>query len=462
MTTQDKIKHLYWRAGFGQTIKEWKASENQTLSQSIDHLFAEAKSAKKLSGEELYHLNLAEKKNLLPNQRKQLRQKSKELIAQQNANWIGRMTDSKESSLLEKMSLFWHGHFACISKVPKTAFQQLVTIRQHALGNFRELVLAIAKDPSMIRFLNNQQNKKNSPNENFARELMELFTIGRGHYTEEDVKEAARAFTGWSSNLKGEFVFKERQHDFGQKKFMGQKGTFNGDDIINIILDQKQTAIFITTKVYRFFVNEKINTTHIQQLADVFYHSKYDIEKLMRTIFQSDWFYASENVGNKIKSPIEFIAGMMRQLNVKFKDPSKVIFIQKALGQILFNPPNVAGWPGGKSWIDNSTLMLRLNLINFLILASDMSFKVKEEFEANNKNKIVKRIEANVDIQPLVNSFKNRSFEEIFNGLHNYLLQATPRQQQDFFNGFVIKRNKEDYIKSMMIRLLSLPEYQMS
>ena len=132
------------------------------------------------------------------------------------------------------------------------------------------------------------------------------------------------------------------------------------------------------------------------------------------------------------------------------------------MGQILFNPPNVAGWPGGKSWIDNSTLMLRLNLINFLILASDMSFKVKEEFEANNKNKIVKRIEANVDIQPLVNSFKNRSFEEIFNGLHNYLLQATPRQQQDFFNGFVIKRNKEDYIKSMMIRLLSLPEYQMS
>ncbi len=461
MTTPDKIKHLYWRAGFGQTLQEWKASENKTLAQCINHLFVEAKSTTQLPGEELYTLNLAKKKNLTPNQRKQLRKKSRQLIAKQNSDWIIRMGNPKESPFLEKMSLFWHGHFACTSKTPRPAFQQLITIRKYALGNFKDLVLAMAKDPSMIRFLNNQQNKKNSPNENFARELMELFTIGRGNYSEEDIKAAARAFTGWSSNLQGEFVFRKRQHDFGMKKFMGQKGNFNGDDIINIILDQKETALFITSKIYRFFVNEKINPTHVQHLAKVFYQSQYDIEKLMRAIFESDWFYDLENVGNKIKSPVELIAGMVRQLDVTFKDPLKIVFIQKALGQILFNPPNVAGWAGGKSWIDNSTLMLRLNLINFLFLASNINFKLKEEFEARKKNKIVRKIEANVDIQAIVSTFKKHSFEQIFDGLNAFLLQAKPKQQQALFDEFVVKNSKEDYVKSMMIRLLSLPEYQM-
>jgi uncharacterized protein (DUF1800 family) len=194
------------------------------------------------------------------------------------------MSNPNHSALLEKMTLFWHGHFACTIKVGMLAAQQLNSIQQHALGNFRDLVLAIARDPSMIRFLNNQQNKKRQPNENFARELMELFTIGRGFYTENDVKEAARAFTGWSSNLSGEYVFRERQHDFGEKRFMNKRGNFDGTDIIDILLERRETAHFITKKIYQYFVNEKVNERRLEQLAAGFYDKNYDIKWLMQTI----------------------------------------------------------------------------------------------------------------------------------------------------------------------------------
>ena len=461
MNTENKIKHLFWRSGFGQTPKEWKASKNQSLQQNIDHIFASAKSAPALPSAELYQQYLLRKKKPTSEERKKLRKQSKRLIAKQISDWMNRMSDPKQSAFLERMCLFWHGHFACVSKNARPAYYQLASIRQHALGNFRDLVLAIAKDPSMIRFLNNQQNRKNSPNENFARELMELFTIGRGHYSEQDIKEAARAFTGWSSNLKGEFVFKNRQHDFGQKQFMGQRGNFDGDEIIDIILSKKQTATFIATKVYRYFVNEKINARHIETLSTILYDSKYDIETLMRAIFESDWFYDLENIGIKIKSPVELIAGMMRQLNVNFNKPESTVFIQKALGQVLFNPPNVAGWPGGKSWIDNSTLMLRLNLINYLFLASDIKFKVKEEFEAQKRNKAVKKIEASVDTQAVVSTFKKYTDEAIFEQLSTFLLQTNQPHDKSLFTKYIYQNNKEDYIKSMMIRIMGLPEYQM-
>jgi uncharacterized protein (DUF1800 family) len=166
--------------------------------------------------------------------------------------------------------------------------------------------------------------------------LMELFTIGRGNYSEKDVKEAARAFTGWSSNMKGDFVFKKRQHDFGEKIFFEKKGKWDGDDIIDMILEKRETAEFIARKAYRFFVNEKIEEQNVKYLARVFYDSNYDIEKLMRAIFESKWFFEKKNVGVKIKSPIELIAGMIRIFEVDFKNPAALIFIEKALGQVLF------------------------------------------------------------------------------------------------------------------------------
>ena len=184
---------------------------------------------------------------------------------------------------------------------------------------------------------------------------MELFTLGRGNYTENDIKEAARAFTGWSSEFKGEFVFRRFQHDYGEKTVLGKTGNFDGDDVLDIFLSQKQTAKFITQKIYKFFVNDNVDEEKVNWLADRFYQSNYDISKLMEDIFTSDWFYDEKNIGSKIKSPIELMAGIQRMLPMKLENEEALTFLQRALGQILFYPPNVAGWPGGKTWIDSST-----------------------------------------------------------------------------------------------------------
>ena len=214
----------------------------------------------------------------------------------------------------------------------------------------------------MLQFLNNQQNRKQHPNENFAREVMELFTIGRGNYTEQDVKEAARAFTGWGANVKGEFVFRRFQHDTGIKTIFGKTGNFDGDDVIDILLEQKATAYFISYKVYRFFVNEEADIEKIDWLAGRFYQSGYKIASLMEDIFTSEWFYEDKNIGAKIKSPIELLAGIRRILPMSIEEEEAQLIIQRILGQMLFYPPNVAGWPGGKSWIDSSSLMMRMRL----------------------------------------------------------------------------------------------------
>ena len=460
MNTQKRLQHLYWRAGFGLSPKEFSSKRKQSTQKAIDELFKEAHKASKIkivkNGVEVG------KEKMISKKEKQEKKKENKLkIGGHNTDWILRMGNPDESALLEKMCLFWHGHFACKTKIPGWARRQLNTIRTHALGDFRALVLAIAKDGSMIRFLNNQQNRKRKPNENFARELMELFTIGRGNYTEKDIKEAARAFTGWSSNLRGEFVFKKRQHDFDTKIFMGQTGKWDGNDIIDIILENKTTAEFIARKAYRFFVNEKVDERNVQQLAQKFYDSNYDIETLMRGIFESDWFYDKKNVGVKIKSPIELLAGMIRTFDVELKNPMALLFIEKALGQILFNPPNVAGWAGGKSWIDNSTLMLRLNMGNVLFQNSELNLKVKEEFESQKRNKRKRNIQASVNFSPFYKLFKKENERKLIEKVSGYLLQTTSPIKQDLFNGFVKKDTQENLIKSLSLRIMSLPEYQL-
>ena len=206
---------------------------------------------------------------------------------------------------------------------------------------------------------------------------MELFTMGRGNYSENDIKEAARAFTGWGFDVHGEFIKRPFQHDSGNKKFLGKTGNFNGDDVINILLEQKQTARFITEKIYRFFVNEETDSNKVDMLADGFYQSGYSIHILLENIFSSDWFYDKKNVGNKIKSPIELLVGIRRLLPMEFENEEAQLLIQRVLGQLLFYPPNVAGWPGGKNWIDSSSLMFRLNIPYVLANVGDFMLTQK-------------------------------------------------------------------------------------
>ena len=455
----ENINHLYWRAGFGLSIGEWAEKKNWSTTKAVQHLFKQAKQQGNLvpfdDAQKDFSPRMSEAS------KSEIRKKERKLVVQQSIAWINRMANENVSPLLERMSLFWHGHFACQTKTSLLATNQLNTIRKHALGNFRELVLAIARDPSMIRFLNNQQNKKQKPNENFARELMELFTIGRGNYTEDDIKAAARAFTGWSSNLKGEFVFRKGVHDYGQKTFFGKTGRFDGTDIIDMILAKKETAEFITQKIYRYFINEQIDERRLNTLSKQFYDSGYDIGHLMETIFTSDWFYSSKNKGTKIKSPVELMAGMIRSLNIQFKNELALAFLQKGLGQSLFNPPNVAGWPGNKNWVDNSTLLLRLNLPAFLFNSKEVNFKLKEEFEAKTRNKATKRLMADIDLTPIYKEVKGKSLEQQITQLSDYFLLQSPKVSMSLFRQATRGKSEEETINMLIVLIMSLPEYQM-
>ncbi|MCH2045531.1 MAG: DUF1800 domain-containing protein, partial [Saprospiraceae bacterium] len=349
----------------------------------------------------------------------------------------------------------------CTSKEFDKALNQANTLRKLALGNFKDLVLAVSRDPSMIFYLNNQQNRKTSPNENFARELMELFTIGRGNYTEQDVKESARAFTGWFVN-KGtrKFEFKHNQHDFGEKTFMGKTGKFNGEDIIDIILERKETAYYIASKVYRYFVNPKTDETHIKELGDKFYNSQYDISAMMRHLFMADWFYDNQHQGVKIKSPIEFIVGISKILQLDFENKNSVLFIQRALGQILFHPPNVAGWAGNHAWIDNSTLLFRCNMIGVVFERADINFKVKEEFEAQHRNNRIKKIKLTANLKAIQNAFGQS--KDLEKDLSAYLLRCKANVKDSFVSKFVAHAaTQEDKFKAYLLGLMSMPEYQM-
>jgi uncharacterized protein (DUF1800 family) len=458
-STTKKLQHLYQRAGFGLSPQEWQQRKNWSIETALAELFKDHHKQAELV---LPNSPIAAERMMSGGKKEisEARKAERELVAQQNMNWVQRMGKDQESALLERMSLFWHGHFACESKIGKLAAQQLNSIRQHALGNFRDLVIAMAKDPAMIRYLNNQQNRKDQPNENFARELLELFTIGHGHYTEQDIKEAARAFTGWSSNLQGEYVFRSRQHDYGQKTFMGQTGALDGVDIIDIILEQKATARFIVQKIYRYFVNDQVDSKSVNILADQFYDSNYNIRKLMWRILSAEWFYDPKNRGSKIKSPIEFIAGIIRQLDVDHLDLRGIIGVQKALGQMLFKPPNVAGWPGGKSWIDNSTLMMRLQIAAALYQSSEVNFSFKNEPEEKAPRPL-KKLEATINWDPIFDLVKGLEKEAIIEELSTYLLSTPITINKSIFLKVVPHNSRAEFIQRLCIRLMGLPEYQM-
>jgi uncharacterized protein (DUF1800 family) len=456
-----RIKHIYWRAGFGLSPGVWQERRNWSVEQAVDQLFSQAEQDTSIARAIAAAGAQASSSSMEEAEQVERRKQDRRQVATDSGDWIQLMADENSSSLKHRMMLFWHGHFACRVLQPQLALQQLAVLEQHALGNFRDLVLAIARDPAMIRYLNNQQNRKQTPNENFARELMELFTIGRGNYTEQDVKEAARAFTGWSSDLRGQFVFRRFAHDFGSKTFMGRSGNFDGNEIIDIILERRETAQFITRKIYRHFVNEQVDEQRVQQLARQFYDWNYDIGRLMRTIFSSDWFYEARNMGNQIKSPLVLIAGMLRAVPAQFKEPLALVILQKALGQVIFNPPNVAGWPGGKSWIDNSTLMLRLNLPIILLEASDAAIRPKDSLEAETRNRRLQQVKAEIDVSGIAAWLKSMPSSDPLEQLTDYLI-ARPVELPAFLQQEINRQS--DASRSLLIALaglMSLPEYQL-
>ena len=495
-THQRKIQHLYHRAGFGISISELNKLENKSLKEIVNDIFSSSKNYTDLSieyGEYAgsYKMKKESREKLSQEEKKKIQKEFRQDIIKLNVKWINKLA-ADNAQLREKMTLFWHGHFACKSPVPMFNQNQNNTLRKFALGKFGDLLMAVSKDPAMLQYLNNQQNRKKSPNENFARELMELFTLGRGNYTEEDIKNSARAFTGWGFNEEGEFVFREKQHDDGEKIFMGKKGNFSGEDIVKIILENKKTAEFLTNKIYRFFVNENVTDKEVvKELAGEFYDSGYDIEKLMKNIFTSDRFYDERNIGAKIKSPTELISGMMRVFNVKFENDLPIVFMEKSMGQMLLNPPNVAGWPGGKNWIDTSSLMFRMKLPEVLFKSSELEFSYKDMPEEKNmdekdmngvsmndermqkekKNKkdkdtrdkkYFKQVRTNINLNDYFTTFGKYDKEELVNNLSEFVLQKDVNTNtKKLALTYSDISSKENFIESLIMRLTSLPEYQL-
>ena len=277
----------------------------------------------------------------------------------------------------EKIALFWHSHFATsddkVRDYRKMALQ-IDLFRRYGVGNFRDLLLRVAQDPAMLVFLDAGENVKGDPNENFAREILELFSLGIGNYTEHDIREAARSFTGWTNNgLK--FFVNHELHDNNDKTFLGQTGNFDGNDIINIVTKQNATAQFIVAKFYRYFVSTDLPAHHIKGLATSFRNNNYEIQPLLREMFLARDFYAPHAIGTQIKSPVELVLTTYRKLGLKTL-PGVPDFNETtdSLGQKLLYPPNVAGWEGGRSWITPATLVERGNFARELLFPSLSGF----------------------------------------------------------------------------------------
>jgi uncharacterized protein (DUF1800 family) len=450
-----KNKHLLWRAGFGPDINRMDDLKNMDSKLILKELFNEETFTPiQYQTADVEPIEYTDPK-ATAEQKREIQKVSQQQNTELNLNFLKKMTESKEQ-LREKMAFFWHGHFATRINNPKFNQQLLNVIREKSLGNFKDLLFEVSRSPAMLSFLNNQQNKKDHPNENFAREVMELFTMGRGNYTETDIREAARAFTGWGYDKEGIFNERKKLHDTGSKTFLGKTGNFTGDDVLNIILEQNATAEFITTKIYTFFVNEKPDLKIIKNLSENFYQSGYDINKLMTEIFSSSWFYDTKNIGNRIKSPTELFAGMMRMLPMEIQNPENITVYQKLLGQMLLFPPNVSGWPNGKSWIDSSTLMLRLQIPQIWSGLRPMEYSAREDDDMDMGmksrealNKSFKSPNITIDWTKVDKALSQKKAED-------YLIVNSESLDMN-----TVRQFSDQSIKMNVINLMSTPEYQL-
>ena len=301
---------------------------------------------------------------------REARREGRQNLNQMRRWWISRMVESPRP-LEEKLTLFWHGHFATSNRKVKSTYcmyRQNQTFRTHAAGNWRTLLIAASKEPAMLIYLDNGKSRRQSPNENFARELMELFTLGEGHYTEADIREAARALTGWSLDRK-RFVFRFRpgMHDGGIKTFMGKEGRLKGEDIIDAILSRKQASLYISRKLWEFFAYLDPEPEIVDGLAAVLRENNFEFRPVLRTMFKSSAFYSEKAVRTQVKSPVQWLVSTIKAGALDVPPPFLVSRGLAALGQDLFNPPNVKGWDGGLTWISASSLVQRYSFTGNLV-----------------------------------------------------------------------------------------------
>jgi uncharacterized protein (DUF1800 family) len=376
--------------------------------------------------------------------------------------WLQRMINTPRPAE-ERLTMLWHGHFASAYRIVRDAYlihQQHQTLRKHANGSFADLVKAIIRDPAMILYLNNNRNVKRSPNENLARELMELFTLGEGQYTEADIKAGARALTGYHVD-DNDFTFRLMAHDDEQKTILGQTARHDGEAFVDLLLEQPACARFIALKLYDFFVADVGDDMNklpaparsvIDQLAKLLRKHRYELKPVLTALFKSRHFYDPQIVGQKIKDPLQLLVGSKRSMGLPDRHGKPIEESVKAMGLVPFEPPSVDGWAGGRAWINTSTLFVRQNLLAYLITG-------KHESDRFDRSKTPYRAELLLDG---VGDFSaERQTDHVLDHLVGF---HVPAERRAPIHRFVRSRGEKltnDDIQKTLCLITAMPEYQL-
>lgn len=467
----DRVKaaHLLNRAGFGGTPDEIDRLARMRFEDAVDELLNYEAVPGEVQGVTFTEVHQAAveyarlraaraDERTLREAQNRVQRANREKFQELRVDWLRRMLTTRRL-LQEKMVVFWHGHLVAGFPAVKSAEHmsiQLELFRRMAMGNFKDLILAISRDPAMIEYLDNNSNRKGHPNENYARELMELFTMGIGNYTEQDIKEAARAFTGWTFDRNG-FVFNERQHDDGLKTFLGHTGNFDGADIINIIFERPATARWLPRKLFEFYAYLGPEETIVDDLAKVFKASNWSVKAVLRTIFQSALFYSEQTIRVQIKTPVELVVGAVRALGADASEPV-LLRAMDLMGQMLLYPPNVGGWPRGQGWINTATIFVRYNFSNLLLNGSMPG--------------VSGRRQSPVRVDHLVDASKAQTMGHVVDQLVDRFIQAPLSDRRRWALLRALGANREDAplatmgtqvperVRTAVHLIMSMPEYQ--
>lgn len=384
----EESRHLLSRTGFAPSFSEIKTLSSLNRRQAIDYQLSTLKTEPFTELPDKFRLPYQNDFNWKKASQQQKKQQRKLLRQQSNELkqwWLHEMIVT-HSPFTENLTLFWHNHFVSSSqkvKHPALMAQQNATLRQHAANNFADFVKIMLKDPALLRYLDNHKNRKDKPNENLARELLELFTLGEGHYSEQDVKQAAKALSGYTVNPKtGQFRFNRKQHDHSSKTLFGERGDFDANDLVDLILKQPQTARHITQKLWQHYITTPVPPQTLSRLSDRF-RQDYQLKPLIRAILMQPEFWHADNIGSKIKDPINLVVGTLRQFKQQPKQIKQLLRAASSMGQNLLAPPNVKGWNTGTAWINTTTLLARQNYMAKATRGMQLKALVQQQNQSN-------------------------------------------------------------------------------
>jgi uncharacterized protein (DUF1800 family) len=479
--------HLLNRAAFGATPAEIETAQKKGLTATVAELVDFKPEAANVPPPDWAHprnireirMGIKAEKERGENfkkKRRQFRMMEGEEILALRQWWLDRMLNGP-APLLEKMTLFWHGHFATSVQKVRDAYWMWLqndTLRRNALGSFGTLVKKISRDPAMMIYLDLQQSRKEHPNENWARELMELFTVGIENYTEHDIREAARAFTGYRLDLTTQqFRYAPFQADLGTKTFMSRTGPLKGDDVIDVLVEKPACAQFIGRKLWRYFAEDEPPPAMVDRLAERIRAHNFEIRPLLREIFSSTEFYSDRAMATQIKSPVQYIVQTCKLLGTRLPPPVVVQNAMQQMGQTLFAPPNVKGWDGGKTWISTSTLLFRYNFANYLI-NGDAMLPPNQQTRGQGGNVGFRRAAGfaeqarrdPIDISKLAPAELRARPHELIDVLSRRLFRNRPSEKEiEAFAQYLETRKSDDSetaVRGLIHLMMSTPQFQLA